>query len=274
MNKDNSKFNKAILMLGDDVVISNAVTLHHPTVREVLSIGKVQESEELYWTYVQILLSDPYSNMVMLDDMGKNYLEISPYELFCLYWDKCQKEYIENKTIYDAFKYDPIEPMSDALSFFVEGEHLFRKGRYNDGTTVFFDVNNPSCQIDKEIFELIYEWVKAINKIDYSDRIKPADENARRILIEDMREEIKKAKRRKRKSNDSLEYLGNLMSANCFCGNSAITPFNVGDCKIYWLNEALTINNKKDNADRILDGIYHGAISYKDINKKELDWMK
>ena len=275
MNKDNSKFNKAILMLGDDVVISNAVTLHHPTVREVLSIGKVQESEELYWTYVQILLSDPYSNMVMLDDMGKNYLETSPWEVFIIQWDNCVKNYNDNKVLYDSYGINPLSNILNALGFFIKEAHVFEKGNYDDGSIFFFDKNNPSCQINEEIFEFLYEWVKAINKIDYSNQIKPADENARRILIEDKRDEIKKAKRRKnKKSNDDSDYLGNIMSANCFCGNSAITPFNINDCKIYWLNEALSINTKKDNADHILDGIYHGTISSKDINKKELDWMK
>ena len=64
------------------------------------------------------------------------------------------------------------------------------------------------------------------------------------------------------------------MSADCFCGNGSITPFNINDCKIYWLNESLSITNKKSNAEHLLDGIYHGTISSKDINKKELDWTR
>ena len=90
-----------------------------------------------------------------------------------------------------------------------------------------------------------------------------------------MRDEIKKAKKRKKKkSDDDSDYFGNIMSADCFCGNGSITPFNINDCKIYWLNESLSITNKKSNADHLLDGIYHGTISSKDVNKKELDWTK
>ena len=47
-----------------------------------------------------------------------------------------------------------------------------------------------------------------------------------------------------------------------------------GNNVIYWLNESLSISNKKSNADHLLDGIYHGTISSKDINKKELDWTR
>lgn len=269
------KYSKAILMSGEDFQITDSITLHHPTVKEILSINKSPTPDYSYWMYINILLSDPYSNMVMLDDMGKNYLEVSPYEVFIIQWDKCVEDYKENQAMYDAYNVNPLEDILKALHFFIDGEHTFMKGKYEDGSVCFYDINNHSCQINQEIFECIYEWVKAINKIDYSNRIKPADENARRILIEDMRDEIKKAKRRKKKkSDDDSDYFGNIMSADCFCGNGSITPFNINDCKIYWLNESLSINNKKNNADHLLDGIYHGTISSKDINKKELDWIK
>lgn len=269
------KFSKALLMSGEDYQLTNSITLHHPTVKEIMSINKSPTPDYYYWTYVQILLSDPYSNMVMLDDMGKNYLEVSPYEVFVLQWNNCVENYKANKETYDFYGFNPLDDILNALKFFISGEHNFAKGNYEDGSVGFYDINDQTCQINKEIFEYIYEWVKSINKIDYSNRIKPADENARRILIEDMRDEIKKAKKRKKKkSDDDSDYFGNIMSADCFCGNGSITPFNINDCKIYWLNESLSISNKKSNADHLLDGIYHGTISSKDINKKELDWTR
>lgn len=268
------KFSKAFLMSGDDYQLTNSIILHHPIVREIMSINNSLTPDNFYWTYVQILLSDPYSNMVMLDDMGKNYLEVSPYEVFVLQWDKCIENYKVNKEQYDSFGFNPLNDIQDALNFFICGEHYFVKGNYDDGSIGFYDINDRTCQINQETYNYIYEWVKSINKIDYSNRIKPADENARRILIEDMRDEIKKAKRRKKKSDDDSDYFGNIMSADCFCGNGSITPFNINDCKVYWLNESLSITNKKSNADHLLDGIYHGTISSKDINKKELDWTR
>lgn len=270
----NTKFSKAFLMSGKDYELTSSITLHHPTIKEVLSINKSVSPDDMYWLYVQILLADPYENMVMLDDMGKNYLEVSPYEVFILQWDSCVKNYQENKTAYDSYGMNPIDDILNALQFFMNKKHCFKKGNYEDGTVFFYDVDDQSCQINKDIFEYIYEWVKSINNIDYSDRIKPADENARRVLIEDMRDEIKKRKRRKRKSENNADYFGNLMSAVSFCGNGSITPYNINDCKMYWLNESLSINNRKTHADHILDGIYHGTISSKDINKKELDWIK
>lgn len=269
----NIEFSKAFLMSGKDYELTSSITLHHPTIGEVLNLNNSSSPDAFYWTYVQILLADPYSNMVMLDDIGKNYMETSPYEVFILQWDNCQKDYQENKLMYDAYGFSPLDNIAQAISFFMNEKHSFTKGMDEDDSIYFYDPSNPSFRITQEIFEHIYEWVKSINNIDYSDRINPADENARRVLIEDMRDEIKKRKRRKKKSEDNSDYFGNLMSAVSFCGNGSITPFNINDCKLYWLNEALSVNNKKTHAEHILDGIYHGTISSKDINKKELDWM-
>lgn len=269
-----TKFSKAILMSGNDVSLNSYITLKHPTISDVLSLSHLTRPDDLYLIYMQIMLADPYSNMVMLDDMGKNYLEVSPYDVFVMQWEKCLEEYEANKELYDSIGTSPISDIKDALHFFIRGNQVFEKGTYNNGEICFYDINNDKCQINKEIFEYIYEWIVAINNIDFSNRIKPADENARRILIEDMRDEIKKRKKRKKKNEDHSDYFGDLMSATCFCGNGWITPFNITDCKLYWLNEGFSIENRKNHADHILNGIYHGTISSKDINKKDLEWTK
>lgn len=270
----NIKFSKAFLMSGEDYKLTESVILHHPSVREILSIDQSAIPDYSYWIYINIILSDPYSNMVMLDDMGKNYLEITPFEVFIIQWELCVEDYNRNKATYDMYNINPLDNILKALNFFIEGDHKFAKGNYSDGSVVFYDINNKMCQINQEVFECLYEWVKSINKIEYSGRINPADENARRILIEDARDEIKKRKKNKKKTDDSSDHLGNIMSATCFCGNGSITPFNINDCKIYWLNESLSIVNKKSNADHLLDGVYHGTISSKDVNKSELNWIE
>lgn len=273
-NTMNTKFSKAFLMSGNDYELTSSITLHHPTVKEVLAINKSPSPDDFYWTYVQILLADPYANMVMLDDMGKNYLKVSPYEVFVLQWDNCQSDYQKNKQIYDTYGLSPLDSITQAISFFIKEKYHLVKGIDEDGSIYFYDLSNPSFRLTQKIFEYLYEWVKSINNIDYSDRIKPADENARHVLIDDMRDEIKKRNRRKKKSDDNSDSFGNMMSAVSFCGNGSITPFNINDCKMYWINESLSISNKKNHADHILDGMYHGTISSKDINKKELDWIK
>lgn len=271
----NIKFKKSVLMSGDDFPLTNDIKLHHPTIREFLSLGNCFLCEEVYWTYVQTLLCDPYSNMVMLDDMNKNFMETSPFEVFIIQWESYKTLYEKNKKLYDMQNINPFQPILNAMNFFICEEHDFTLVRYEDGSPCIVDLNNVNCQINEEIFGYIHEWIKDINKVDYSERINPADENARMILIEDARAEIKKNKKNyKKKTEDDTDYIGGLMSAVTFGGNGVITPFNLKDCKMYWLFEAFNIEGKKSNASHILDGLYHGTLSSKEINKNELDWTK
>lgn len=268
-----TKYSKALLMSGRDYALTPHITLAHPSIEDIMSINSSSFPDYTYWMYVQIILSDPYSNMVMLDDIGKNYMEMTPYDVFVIQWDNSIKKYEENKVMYDSLGSNPVNEMVKALQFFIKGNPIFYKTAYQDGSICFCDISNEKCQINREIYEYIYDWVKSINRIDYSDRIKPIDENARRILIEDMRDEIKKLKKQKKKSDDNMDYLGSLMSAAAFCGNGAISPYNILDCKIYWVNESLAINGKRSNAEHLLDAIHHGTIKSKDVNKKELNWI-
>lgn len=266
-------FDKFLMISGNDYPLTSSITLHHPTINDLLTLNNGLNSEDIYWKYVQTIMCDPYSNMVMLDDLGKDFMAVTPFEVFMIQWKQFEKDYETSKQQYDDLGYRPIDLINQALNFFIVESHEFTFGVYENGDECIYDKNNNACRINSKIFEYLYEWLKIINKIDYSDRIKPADENARRILIEDTRDEIKKLKRRKIKGVD-VEYIGSLMSAVSFGGNGSITPFNIKDCKLYWLFESHGVESKKSRASHILDGLYHGTISKKDINMKELDWTK
>lgn len=268
------KFDKAFMMSGNDYHLTNNITLRHPKIEDILEINNGVGSEDIYWHYVHSIMCDPYSNMVMLDDIGKDFTKLTPFDVFILQWKKNEEDYDNNKKEYESRGFKPTDIVNRALNFFIIEPHNFIYGIYEDDDECIYDTTNNACQINREVFEYIYEWIKTINKIDYANRINPADENARRILIEDTRDEIKRSKRKNSKNNDSVEYIGSLMSAISFGGNGVINPFNIKDCKLFWLFEAYSIDSKKSHASHILDGLYHGTISKKDINMKEIDWVK
>ena len=263
-------------MSGRDFKLTPSITLHHPTVEEIMGLNDSSRPDDMYFFYINTVLSDPYANMVALDDMGKNYLEETPFDVLVITWQKINDEYIKQKDWFEANGVAPTNPINVALNFFIQEEHNFVLGKYEDGSPCIYDINDHQCQINSEIYDYIYEWVKGINKIQFQDRIKPADENARLILIEDMRDEIKKASRKKKKNKnkDDEDSFGGLLEGVSFGGNGCITPFNLMDSKIYWIHAAFNIDSKKSHTSHLLDGMYHGIISSKDIKNEELDWTK
>lgn len=266
------EFEKAFLMSGKDYKLTPQITLRHPSVDDILQLNHGYNSTQFYWEYVYTLLSDPYLNMVFLDDLGKDFMKTSPFEVFMLQWDRLQQSYLDNREKYDLIHINPMDSILAALNFFIVEDHTFVKAQYENGSYCLVDTDNTNCRINEEVYGYIYAWIKAINKMDFTDRIRPADENARRILIEDTRDEIKKQARKKKNTLEDTDRIGTIMSAVAFGGNGVITPFNLKDCKIYWLFEAFSIETRKSRASHLMDGIYHGTISVKDINKKELDW--
>jgi len=261
-------------MSGEDFRLTDNITLYHPIVEDIIKLNGGMKCELLYWNYIQTVMCNPYTNMVMLDDMGINFLDITPFEVFMLQWEKSEKDYIANKSQYNQMNVIPINYINQALNFFMKEKHTFVHGKYPNGDDCLYDINNTTCQINKNTFEYIYEWLKAIHKIDYSNQIKPADENARKILIEDIRDEIKRQKRRKEKPSDNIDYIGNLMSAIAFGGNGAITPFNIKKSKMFWLFDGYKVGTKKDHSTHILDGFYHGTIAKKDLKDVDLNWYE
>ncbi len=270
----NIKFSRAFLMSGKDYKLTPSITLHHPTLEEIMSLCDNASPDDIYYEYIYEILCDPYSNMVMLDDLGKNYLETTPFDILILRWHKIMDTYENNKEMFDSLNLNPTASILSALQFFIVEKHDFTLGHYDNGMPCLYDKSNIDCQINEEIFHYICEWVKAINKIEAFDKIKPADENARRILIEDMRSELKKSQKRKKNKDEDSDVLGLLMASASFCGNGSLSPFHLLESKIYWLNESFSINSKKEHAFHLLDGIYHGTLNSKDISKKELDWAK
>lgn len=64
------KFPAGFLLDGSDFQLSDAITFHHPSLSEVMCLGKRIYFEEVYWLYVSTLLADSYEHMVWLDDMA------------------------------------------------------------------------------------------------------------------------------------------------------------------------------------------------------------
>jgi hypothetical protein len=110
-----------------------------------------------------------------------------------------------------------------------------------------------------------------INGINRTDKIKPADDNAKKILIEDMRDEQKR--KQKNKQADDEDWLGNMISGAVHGGNGGITSLNVKQHKIYQVYSALSVTQKKLHFNHIMGGVYAGNVNSKELNTQELSWM-
>ena len=85
---------KSFLQSGNDLPITKSINFKHPIIQDVFDIDKEHlglYSEDMYYSMVNVFLTDPYDYMVYLDDKGIDYETIKPFDVFCLLFN----DYIE-----------------------------------------------------------------------------------------------------------------------------------------------------------------------------------
>ena len=68
------------LLRADSVEITDKLSLHIPTVGEIL------DNQDLYFNLVSIFTSTPFQYMVQLDDIHIDYTTITDYQMFLIFF--------------------------------------------------------------------------------------------------------------------------------------------------------------------------------------------
>ena len=277
-NKEKDLIPKSFLQSGNNLPITTSISFKHPTIQEVIDIDKEHfglNSEETYYSMVNVFLTDPYDYMVFLDDKGIDYETVNAFDVFCLLFDDYIKriqslnnEYseeqiiklLQNNIYFSAFNF-----FLGVESFFIakdaEGKNVIG---YGDGQFL----------MDSIIYDYISEFIRKINGIPNTEKIYPEEEWAKQILIEDEREKIKKKmKKRENDEDDSnKDRLGNLISSLTWSCNGGVTPFNRNQLHMYDLVDGINRTDKLLTYRNTMTGLYAGCIDKKNINFNELHW--
>lgn len=277
-DKKNELIPKSFLQSGNNLKITPSISFKHPTVQEVIDIDKEHlglYSENIYYSMVNIFLTDPYDYMVFLDDKGIDYETVKPFDVFCLlfsdYIERIQElsnKYSEeqlltlfrNNIYFSAFRF-----FLGIESFFIVKDH--------DGNKAI-EYGNNQFLIDSDTYDYITEFVRKINGIPDTDKINPEDEWAKQILIEDERENIKKQAKKKNNRGEEAnkDRFGNLLSSVTWSCNGGITPFNRNQLHMYDLIDGISRTNKLLSYKNTMIGLYSGCVDKKKINFNELHW--
>ena len=256
---------KLFLLSGNDLPLTDRVYVRHPTVDDVLTLNQGFLCEELYWTYVSSILSDPYDYMVWLADQGIDYETYSDFDVFLLRWNEANiSDSILQKDKSSA------NMMRDAMNFFF-GKRNFSFVKV-EGRKFFIDVDDPEWFIDENAFNIACEFIATVNCLEKTDRIKPATPGHKKILIQDMREEQKR-KAKSKTPQKPVTHIADALATVLSGGSGAITPTNYNSTHIYQLLSSSRAVQKKMVVQSLLNGIYTGMIKGDKIADNELRWV-
>ena len=254
---------KLFLLSGSDLHITHSVTVKHPTVADVLSLNRGYFCEELYWSYVSVIMSDPYDYMVYLDDNGLDYERCSEFQVFVMRLLDAQADKLSKKD-------DTADMMCDAMKFFF-GDHDFKVVTL-DGQPYLVDNQDSSWVMNDQIFSTAVNFIFELNCLERTERINPATSGHKRILIQDMRDEQKR-KAKAPVTDKPVTMIADALSAVLAGGSGSITPENYACTHIHQLLSTSHAVQRKMVVQSLLNGIHVGMIKSDKISNDELRWV-
>ena len=232
---------------GEDFVVSKHIVLHQPTLNEICDYG-----ERDYYSMIYNFTATPQSLKVQLWDMGIDYTEITPYQLF---YQLLYRMYLQEKTsiIFGDLDFSKFQLMQRK-----DDESIF----------LYQEIDGESVIIDEYTYNIIVDYLCKSHFIERDLKI-PMTKSAKMILIEDAREEMEMNKNKEYHST-----LQNLVSAMINSEGFKYNHSQVWDMKINAFMDSVKRIGKIKNAQLLLQSGYSGfGVNLKEINNKQLDWL-
>lgn len=212
------------------------------------TVGEIVDNEDDYYAMVSSLTAMPIDMMVQLDDIGVDFTKITEFELFTLLFHGLQ--------------------FQDTSLIFGDLDLSMFERAVNEKThdQVLVDPVNDIV-IDRAVQNKIAETLRTIHHLE-KDRRMPANEDAKKFMLERARV---KAHRKKRKKVSELE---DLIIAVVNTEQFKYDFEETRNLTIYQFNESVRQIVSKVDYEHRMNGVYAGTISAKDLSQDDFNWLK
>lgn len=229
------------LYFGDDYVVNDQITIKQPLLGDIIACG-----EAAYFSMVHTLTAIPSDMKSQLWDIGIDWMEIEPFDLFCM----LSQTLTPDKTgiLFGDLDFSKLRPFKN-----------------KEGNVVLAD-KEAGILIDEEIYSSIVGYLRKLHNI--TPKVERAKNKiTKQVLIDEDRRKIAENKNKPFKS-----YLMPLISAvKVRQGYTRDYIRNMGFYEFFDDIARLQIIN---NADHLLSSVYSGNIDMKKLKKEELNWMR
>ena len=222
--------------------VNDSISIVIPTV------GQIIEDESAYYGLITTITATPSDFMVQLDDIGVDFAKITSFELFLMLFNELKKA--DTSLVFGDLDLTKFETAINQ----------------QNGKVVLIDQEN-NIVIDRAIHDQICRVLRKINHLEKNDR-KPANEEAKKYMIERARIKQRRAARRPYKSQ-----LEDLIVAMVNTEQYKYGYKGTLDLTIYQFNASVYQIVKKVNYDNTMFGCYMGTVNAKELNQDQLNWL-
>ena len=230
-----------LLYFGDDYVINEHITIHQPTVGEIIPC------EKEYFSTVHTLSAIPSDLKSQLFDMGIDWNELGDFELFLMLAPTLPQE--RTQILFGDLDFSKMKPY-----------------RNNQNGNIVLADKETGTVIDEMIYTRIVKYLQKLHHITPKVE-KTKSKTVKKWLIDEDRKRIATAQGKPFKS-----YLLPIISSVKV--RQGYTKDYVRNMGFYELMDEVERLNIIVGADALLQGMYSGMIDTKKIDKKELNWMR
>lgn len=231
------------LLEGKPFDVGVGITLYQPKMNQIAEFG---ESE--YLSVVSAVTSEPFDVPYYLDQMGIDFEKITPFELFCIMITGMSKE--STHLLFGDLDFTKFTPVQ------------------KDGNLIL--MNKNGIIIDSITRERIADNVRRMHGLPKNILTSCENKFTHDLMIMQQKKKIDRAQRKKDLFGDNSQY-ASLISSLASEWHSYDDVFNL---KVGQFFDAIIRLGYKQNANNLYRGLYSGCVSFKNISKKDLDWMR
>lgn len=229
------------LLYKESYSINKDIEIMIPKVRDVL------EHDEDYYNMVMMLTAMPIDMMVQLDDMGIDFTEINEYDLFLMVFNSLKTE--------------------DTSLIFGDLDLSRFRSAISEQTGKAILLNPEGVRIDRAVANQIATVLRKIHDLKVNNK-KPANEEAKKYMLERARAKMKRANRRLNESYLEQQIVAMVNTEQYHYGFEGTLELS-----IYQFNKSVRQVIKKVDYEHLMHGVYAGTISSKDLSQKDLNWI-
>lgn len=238
--------NELKLYFGDDFVINQYITVHHPKIGDIVDMG-----ENEYFGLVYTLAAIPSDMKPQLWDMGICWEDISDFEFFYLLTRTLAPE--KTQVFFGDLDLTKFE---------------LAKNNSNDEIVMYQRKGKKDIVIDNSIYIRIATAIRKMHSI--TPKVEEAgSKTVQKILIEEDRKKLNKIK-----DAPSGSHLVPMISSLINCSEFKYDLKGIRELPVYAFFDSIARIQIIKSASALLQGCYSGMLDTGKINKKELNWMR
>ena len=231
------------LLTGKPFDVGVGIKLYQPTIAQIAQFG-----EDEYFSVVTAVTSEPFDMPYYLAQANIDFEKITPFQLFCILVSE-------------------ITPTTSRLLFGDLDFSGFRPVTQNNELVL---MNKDGIIIDSLTRERIADNVRRMHGLPKNILTSCENEFTHKLMIRQQEKEIKRAQRKRELYGESSLYAPLVSSLVCeWHDYDKVFDLHVGQ-----FFDVIMRMGYKQNADNLYRGIYAGTVSFKDIHKSDLDWMR